>query len=274
MITKTSDLFDLDLQELFCYCIMRLSSNKFVYAFRTTLHQWFWFDTDKISLQDKETMKQKNRPITTQNHIKSTQNDQKYESNSGEKCDLKATTEMCIHCFDVLIQKLLPRQNSFDESFLPTDTPTELQSPPSFADSLPSTFISCPLFVTWSKERQSPSPTEETLYDLRGCIGSLQPKVLITAIPEYALISAFSDRRFQPIESYEIEDLKVSVSLLVNYEDRGKGLENCHDWDIGIHGIIIRFDVTTGKKSTFWGDRTTTKSYSATFLPEVAKEQA
>jgi len=46
------------------------------------------------------------------------------------------------------------------------------------------------------------------------------------------------------------------VSLLVEYED----CCDCFDWIVGIHGILIKF---------MYG----TIQYSATYLPEVAKEQ-
>ena len=68
--------------------------------------------------------------------------------------------------------------------------------------------------------------------------------------------SALDDRRFDPVQLSEVEDLSVGVSFLVDYED-GKHAE---DWEVGTHGIIINF--TAGSRS-----------YSATFLPEVAEEQ-
>lgn len=50
--------------------------------------------------------------------------------------------------------------------------------------------------------------------------------------------------------------LRVSVSLLVNFE-RARSWE---DWVVGIHGIRIRFKASR-------------KVFSATYLPEVAREQ-
>ena len=47
------------------------------------------------------------------------------------------------------------------------------------------------------------------------------------------------------------------MSLLVDYEPAS----HPHDWTIGVHGIIISF---TGPDK---------REYSATYLPEVAKEQ-
>ena len=56
---------------------------------------------------------------------------------------------------------------------------------------------------------------------------------------DYALISAFKDNRFNPIGIEEVENLKVSVSLLINFEKSN----NSYDWEIGKHGIIITFIV-------------------------------
>ena len=167
---------------------------------------------------------------------------------------------MCIRCFDVLIDKL---------SLSKTNPPN---SPRNFLDSLPNPNTSCPLFITWTKQRQSTSPDK---YDLRGCIGSLQSQTLMKAIPQYALISALSDQRFQPISETEIPLLKVSVSLLVDYEEVGTGLDHCFDWVVGIHGIMIQFQgLTVETGNGFFSERRVKETtYNATFLPEVAKEQ-
>jgi len=113
--------------------------------------------------------------------------------------------------------------------------------------SFPSEFenISCPLFVTWTINNKIED-------ELRGCIGTFQNESLKTNIPKYALISSLKDSRFSPISKEEFKNLNVAVSLLVNFED-GKDV---YDWEVGTHGIEIFY-----------------KNYSATFLPEVAKEQ-
>eukprot|EP00455_Lapot_gusevi_P047284 TRINITY_DN6365_c0_g1_i2.p1 TRINITY_DN6365_c0_g1~~TRINITY_DN6365_c0_g1_i2.p1 ORF type:complete len:112 (-),score=18.88 TRINITY_DN6365_c0_g1_i2:13-348(-) len=54
----------------------------------------------------------------------------------------------------------------------------------------------------------------------------------------------------------EIARLQCGISLLTDFEDA----EHAFDWEVGKHGIQISFDL---------GDR----SYSATYLPEVAPEQ-
>lgn len=124
---------------------------------------------------------------------------------------------------------------------------------PLFASELPDPTTECPVFVTWEKNN---SPASSSAWHLRGCIGTLSPRLLIDAVGEYAIISAIQDRRFHPVAVKELPYLRVSVSLLVQYES----CEDVYDWTVGLHGILIKF-VINGR------------SYSATYLPEVAKEQ-
>jgi uncharacterized protein (TIGR00296 family) len=69
-------------------------------------------------------------------------------------------------------------------------------------------------------------------------------------------MSALKDRRFHPVSVSEVPQLRVAVSLLVKYEE----CEHCHDWSVGVHGIMIQ-----------WGE--SFHQFTATYLPEVAKEQ-
>lgn len=91
--------------------------------------------------------------------------------------------------------------------------------------------------------------------DLRGCIGTFSHEKIEKVLPQYAMISAFKDTRFEPISSKELPRLNVAVSLLVNFQENKTAL----DWIIGKHGIIIEFT-----HNGFSG--------SGTFLPEVAAE--
>ncbi|GMH90845.1 hypothetical protein TL16_g11884, partial [Triparma laevis f. inornata] len=70
------------------------------------------------------------------------------------------------------------------------------------------------------------------------------------------MTSALRDRRFSPIELSELPTLRCSVSLLVEYED----CNDCYDWIVGTHGIIISFQ------------NSRCQTFSATYLPEVALE--
>ncbi|CAN0355226.1 unnamed protein product [Pylaiella littoralis] len=141
---------------------------------------------------------------------------------------LQATREMCAYCFDVIVAH-------FNDHEPP---------PPSFA----TTYV-CGMFVTWDKHEQG---TE----NLRGCIGTLSPQA-ISQLRDYTYSSALNDRRFSPIEPSELSSLDLSVSLLVEYEPA----RHWEDWEVGVHGIVIKFNDDRGSK------------YSATFLPEVAAEQ-
>ncbi|KAL3826934.1 hypothetical protein ACHAXA_006014 [Cyclostephanos tholiformis] len=102
-------------------------------------------------------------------------------------------------------------------------------------------------------------------YDLRGCIGTLFPKsTLDVSLSEY------------------LQYLRVCVSLLIGYKE----CATCHDWIVGVHGIIIEFVVsdavattggtmygTTGKGvQGGWTGGSTCTTYTATYLPEVAIE--
>ena len=107
------------------------------------------------------------------------------------------------------------------------------------------TTISCPMFITLHKNG-----------DLRGCIGCLHPQPL-SAMRDYVHSSAFKDRRFSPLQRHELPQLDLSVSLLVNYE----ATKNCYDWEVGTHGIMIEFEANN-------------RSFSGTYLPEVAREQS
>lgn len=141
-----------------------------------------------------------------------------------------ASLQHCYFCFEALICHFK----------------SETCSPPQFSNAL------CPLFVTWNKASGSSG------YKLRGCIGTLEPRRVHTALHDYALTSALRDSRFDPIQLREVSSLQCKVSLLSCFE----AADTWRDWEVGVHGIIINFaDPITGAKR------------SATFLPEVALDQ-
>mmetsp|Transcript_5507 Transcript_5507/g.7230 ORF Transcript_5507/g.7230 Transcript_5507/m.7230 type:complete len:249 (+) Transcript_5507:249-995(+) len=170
---------------------------------------------------------------------------------SGSSLELQATPEMCHYCFDILLKELKASSSSSRWLSSNMNTGEDEATMPAFATTIPPS-SEAPLFVTWDKRGSISSE----VFDLRGCIGTLAPRPLLTAVGEYALTSAFRDRRFDPIRSNEVPHLRVAVSLLVKYEN----CESCYDWSVGIHGIIIKFE----EHGT---------EFSATYLPEVAKEQ-
>jgi len=106
-----------------------------------------------------------------------------------------------------------------------------------------------PLFVTWKKVANGSEPR------LRGCIGTLEPRQIVSGFKDYSLTSALRDRRFPPIQSKELPTLECTVSILTDYEIA----EGYLDWEVGKHGLIIEFT-----------DPEYNIRRSATYLPEVA----
>ena len=89
--------------------------------------------------------------------------------------------------------------------------------------------------------------------DLRGCIGSLAPvEPLYLSVHRNAVNAAMHDYRFSPVQSAELPDITVSVSILSPIRD----IPNLEAFKPGQHGIIL------GKGAA-----------RAVFLPEVATEQ-
>lgn len=181
-----------------------------------------------------------------------------------------ASEAHCRFCFDALAAQLVGR-------------PLSAAASQSFADA------HCALFVTWNKRHQSShnhhhhntkrrSSSSTTTYHLRGCIGTLEPRPLKAALKDYALTSALRDRRFDPIGAGEVPLLKVTVSLLRRFEKAA----HAHDWEVGVHGIIVSFVDPSlslnggnggGTRGGGAGGGSAGVRRSATFLPEVAGEQ-
>lgn len=103
-----------------------------------------------------------------------------------------------------------------------------------------------PLFVTWNIRHYGQK-------ELRGCIGNFSNLKLPEGVKQYALIAAFEDPRFDPIEANELNKLSCTVTLLKNFEKAN----DIYDWEIGKNGIRI---LINGRST-------------ATFLPDVAPEQ-
>ncbi|KAG6155756.1 hypothetical protein E4U11_005974 [Claviceps purpurea] len=123
---------------------------------------------------------------------------------------------------------------------------------------------SAPLFVTWNTISDDKSlddddegdEDEEGDHSLRGCIGTFESQPLSIGIPEYAIASSLQDTRFSPIKKTELPSLRVTVTLLTDFEK----VDDPYDWEIGVHGIKLSF--------TDRGHR-----YGGTYLPNVAPEQ-
>eukprot|EP00193_Tetraselmis_chui_P006000 CAMPEP_0177751754 /NCGR_PEP_ID=MMETSP0491_2-20121128/546_1 /TAXON_ID=63592 /ORGANISM="Tetraselmis chuii, Strain PLY429" /LENGTH=209 /DNA_ID=CAMNT_0019266895 /DNA_START=80 /DNA_END=710 /DNA_ORIENTATION=+ len=141
---------------------------------------------------------------------------------------LEATPEHCRHCFDVLLAYYRG----------------EAVQPPGFPQA------HCAVFVTWKKADGGVA--------FAWGIGTLEPRDAQGAVKDYALISALKDHRFSPIHKSEIPSLQCTVSLIFGF----KKMASCMEWEIGVHGLIIKFyDAHSGR------------SRNATFLPEVPAQE-
>jgi uncharacterized protein (TIGR00296 family) len=177
---------------------------------------------------------------------------------------LIASRAMCYCCFDTLIDAL-KHPNGQNASSIISNSSSKIHGRSrntNFINELSDDSVECPIFITWEKyfntsnSNNNNNTSSSPSWQLRGCIGNLSPRLLATAVEEYAMISAFNDRRFNPITKSEMHSLRVSVSLLVKYEI----CKDVYDWTIGVHGILIKFVV--------YGQH-----YDGTFLPEVSKQQ-
>ncbi len=88
--------------------------------------------------------------------------------------------------------------------------------------------------------------------DLRGCIGRFDAsEPLFKAVQEMAIASSTQDPRFKPVESGEIPNIEIEISVLTPM----RRINSIDEFQLGKHGIYIR------------------KGYkSGTFLPQVAAE--
>lgn len=92
---------------------------------------------------------------------------------------------------------------------------------------------------------------------LRGCRGSLRAtRPLVEDVWQNAYSSAFKDSRFAPLETVDLEQLDIEISVLSPLEELNVSSEKEFLSSIqpGVHGVLIRL-----------GD------LSATFLPKVWK---
>ena len=138
--------------------------------------------------------------------------------------------KLCKYCFQVL------------ETYLQGKDIDKVPFPSEFKGK------SYPLFVTWTTGPQK---------DLRGCIGTFKEDDLEKNLRIYTIICSRDSRFPHPITLNEFPNLNCEVSLLVNFEMA----KNPYDWEVGKHGIDIKFKDEEGK------------FHSATYLPEVAEEQ-
>lgn len=89
--------------------------------------------------------------------------------------------------------------------------------------------------------------------ELRGCIGTFsESEALYKNVENMAVSAATDDARFQPIQSQELADLELEISVL----SPRKRIYDPSKIILGKHGIYLKLD-----------------SYRGTFLPQVALNQ-
>ena len=108
----------------------------------------------------------------------------------------------------------------------------------------------------FSENLKTPAGVFVTLHekgDLRGCIGYVEGvKPLQDAVIDNAISAAFSDPRFMPVGTDEVEQLDIEISVLTPLEL----VENVEDIQIGKDGLLMKQGYNQGL-----------------LLPQVATEQ-
>lgn len=80
--------------------------------------------------------------------------------------------------------------------------------------------------------------------ELRGCIGTISPTTINTAmeIIQNAISSGTRDPRFRPVEEHELEQLDYSVDVLMEPER----IDSIAELDVKKYGVIVRSGYKTG----------------------------
>ena len=112
------------------------------------------------------------------------------------------------------------------------------------------------LDVTFTDALKTPRAAFVTLKKhghLRGCIGDIFPqRPLYKSVIGNAIYAAFADRRFQPLQEDEFDEIEIEISALTVPET----VTSAQEIRIGTDGMVLRKD-----------------GRSAVFLPQVAPEQ-
>ncbi|MEF3280015.1 MAG: AmmeMemoRadiSam system protein B [Elusimicrobiota bacterium] len=112
---------------------------------------------------------------------------------------------------------------------------TKLRSKKSFSVDYfqyPKINLPCAIFVTLTINKE-----------LRGCIGSLFPHMLVgDAVIDYSIKSAFDDPRFPPLSLEEFKKIKVEISLLSPL----KRIYDVSEIKENIHGVYVKNGFMSG----------------------------
>lgn len=122
-----------------------------------------------------------------------------------------------------------------------------------FGEALP-----CPAQVAWLQQPRATFVTLTRNGELRGCIGSLEPKrPLGLDVRENALSAAFRDPRFKPLTAEEWKDTRVEISLLSALEAIDPESDEALQAMLrpGVDGVLIEYG-----------------HHRSTFLPQVWKQ--
>lgn len=113
----------------------------------------------------------------------------------------------------------------------------------------------CDKSAPWLQEPGACFVTLMQSSELRGCIGSLEPRrALLDDVEANARAAAFSDPRFEPLSAMEFEKTHIEISLLspmqpMQFSDEADAFAQLRP---GIDGIVFEY-----------------KNYRSTFLPQV-----
>ena len=86
---------------------------------------------------------------------------------------------------------------------------------------------------------------------LRGCVGSLQAQLpLAQAVADSAFNAAFHDRRFRPLDSDELDSVRIEISVLSEMEpiDAATRQALLEQLRPGIDGLLVE---DLGRRATF-----------------------
>jgi len=73
--------------------------------------------------------------------------------------------------------------------------------------------------------------------ELRGCIGYVEPKYpLYETVARAAAAAAVSDPRFPPVAPYEVDALRLEISVLSPMQP----VTDVNDIEVGRHGLVVR----------------------------------
>ncbi len=71
---------------------------------------------------------------------------------------------------------------------------------------------------------------------LRGCIGTFESsQPLIRTVAEMAVSAAFKDPRFRPLESFELDEVELEISVLSPM----RAIDNPQELTVGVHGLYV-----------------------------------